>query len=57
MDVNISIKLVGILAIVGLALILSYFSSLSDMNGWAIVFFIFAIVVVVLFLIRGNSGD
>jgi hypothetical protein len=58
MDVNINIKLVGILAIVGLSLILSYFSYLAGNAGLTIIFLIFAIAFTLIFLVRGGaSGD
>jgi len=57
MDVKVTIKLTGIFGIVALLFILTYLFSQAGNGGWAIVFFISAIVVLVLFLIRGHSGD
>ncbi len=56
MDVNIDIKVVGILAIVAIGLVLAYFSSLAGMGGWAIGFFLFALLVVLLFFATRHSG-
>jgi hypothetical protein len=54
---DVVIKLGGLLGVIGLALLLAFSSAEIGLGGWAILFFMFAVGVVVLFFFSGKGSS